>query len=217
MRNIDKIKEMESEELVEFIMEKFINDKCEACIFNPNECKGNCREGMEKWFDAISLSETQLSKEELAVLEYCENTCCYIKKENSYLKCYGYKEEGDDWDEPVCKITIEDKNLFEWMPDRARFDVSELLKIKQVEKTKKEKNIETNETLYKLIETCRNKLLKIRVTKGKSKCRPIKNTRREDVYEVVWDLMNLFQTFGLKSSYEVMKELQRGEVHRKGE
>ena len=63
--------------------------------------------------------------------------------------------------------------------------------------------------LYTIAVSClsaiinRNKLLKIRVTKGKSKCRPIKNTRREDVYEVVWDLMNLFQTFGLKSSYEV--------------
>ena len=209
MRNIDKIKKMNSEELVEFIMEKYINDKCDACIFNQNECKGECRTGMTKWFDAINL-DSELTKEEELILDYMKDKCIYIQRFDSCIRGFEINEE----EEVIIKFTICDDKLFSWIPEETRIYVKDLLKIKKVKKNIEQENIETNETLYNLIETCRNKLLKIRVIKGKSKCRPIKNTRREDVYEVVWDLMNLFETFGLKSSYEVMKELQSREVRK---
>ena len=198
MRNIDKIKQMNSEELVEFIMESYVNDRCEACVYNPSECKGNCREGMQKWFDAIDLEGTVLSKEEEAILNYCEKDGIYLERDGIYIRVFGYEfdEWGDDETEE-CKLLIRDKdaNLFDWLQDNTKIYVSELLKIKQVEKTKEEKNIETNETLYNLIDTCRKKLSSIRVEKANDgNCMPVKNTKREDVYKVAYDLSHLFKT-----------------------
>ena len=221
MRNIDKIKQMNSEELVEFIMQSYINDKCEACIYNPSECKGNCREGMQKWFDAIDLEGTILSKEEEAILNYCVEDCTYLERDGIYIRVFGYDIDGEDdyGNEEVCKLLIRDENLFGWFPDNTRIDVCELLKIKQVEKTKEEKNIEKNETLYNLIDVCRKKLAGLYMKKetgsGREWFRPIKNTRAQNVYKTVYELMNIFEPSISYNTYQVMERLQSGEIHKK--
>lgn len=216
MRNIDKIRKMNSEELTEFIMESYINDKCEACIYKPSECKGNCRQGMKKWFDSINYEETQLTEKERAILSYCEENCTYLEREGIFIRAYGYEIDAEDdyGNEEVCKLLIRDCDSFSWAPDGEIIKIEELLKIKQIENIKEEKNIKTNETLYNLIETCRNKLGKIRMIKNGDKYRPIKNTRRNDAYKVLWELLTLFKMFGLNTTYEVMQELQCGEVHK---
>jgi hypothetical protein len=221
MRNIDKIKQMNCEELVEFIMQSYINDKCEACIYNPNECKGNCREGMQKWFDAIDLEGTVLSKDEEAILNYCAGDCdCYyLERDGVYIRAFGYISDDDEEDELECRLIIKNENLFSWFPNKTRMGINKLLEIKQVVKTKEEKNIETNETLYNLIDTCRNKLSGLHMKKETSIngdwYRPIKNTRRQQVYKTVYNLMQLFDPSYPTTTYEVMQRLQSGEIHKK--
>lgn len=220
MRNIDNIRKLDSEEFVEFIMETYINHNCRACVYNPNECKGNCREGMTKWLDAIDLEGTVLSKEEEAILNYCEKDGTYLEKDGIFIRVFGYEfndDEEDDEEIEQCRLLVRDESLFSWLPDATRIEIKELLKIRQIVKSKEEKNIETNETLYNLIETCRKKLARIRLIRNGNKYRPIKNTRKEDVYEVLADFLHLFKMNGLATTYEVMQELQSGEIHKKGE
>ena len=217
MRNIDKIRKMDSEELVEFIMQSYINDKCEACIYNPSKCKGECREGMGKWFDAVDL-ETELTSRENKILDLLKEDSMYILKSKELIVGLKIQEDEDGYEEECVVLEIGgDFESFNWLEEDKKYDIAELLKIKQVEKTIEEKNIETNETLYNLIDTCRKKLSSIRVVKANDgNCMPVKNTKREDVYKVAYDLSHLFKTnYIFKTSYDVMRELQSGEIHKK--
>lgn len=219
MRNIDKIREMDSEELVEFIMQSYINDKCEACIYNPSECKGKCREGMEKWFDAIDL-ETELTSRENKILDLLKEDSMYILKQKELIVGLRIQEDEDGYEEECVVLEIGgDFESFNWLEEDKKYDIAELLKIKQVEKTIEEKNIETNETLYNLIDTCRKKLAGLYMMKenstGRERFRPIKNTRGQEVYKAIYELMHIFKPSISYTTYQVMENLQSGEIHKK--
>lgn len=71
MKNIDKIREMNSEDLIIFMN----SNKCDKCSYNGTNCMHDfCREGMKSWLE----QEAELTIEDIRdeFNEFCTNNRC---------------------------------------------------------------------------------------------------------------------------------------------
>ena len=83
MKNIDKLRQMDVEELIIFIN----SNKCDRCIYNETNCMHDlCSKGMKEWLNQeCELTVDDINREhdkfccarECATCEYPDDTCHY--------------------------------------------------------------------------------------------------------------------------------------------
>lgn len=108
MKNIDKLKEMNFEELIEFIN----GNKCDRCIYNNTNCMHDmCREGTKSWLQQeceLTIKEVGYEFDEFCSYNYHQPECCIAcKYENTTCK---YNFLVDNYNISNGKITRREKH-----------------------------------------------------------------------------------------------------------
>ena len=81
MRNIDKVKEMNSQELAHLID----SNRCKICVFsNPSgNCEGKCEDGIKQWLD----QEADITPDDInnEFKLHCSNYCEFLFKDCPFI------------------------------------------------------------------------------------------------------------------------------------